>query len=75
MRKPQSPKKLQAECDRFNKRFPVGSNVLAWPGHMGDGPGKPGTVRAPAYVLGGHTVVAHLDGISGCVSVSHIAAA
>ncbi len=71
MRKP-NPKKLQAEVDRFNARFPVGSNVLAWTGHMGDGPGKPGTVRAPAYVLGGHTAVAHLDGISGCVSVSHI---
>jgi hypothetical protein len=75
MRTPLSPKKLQAECDRFNKRFPVGAQVLAWTGHMGDGPGKPGTVRAPAYVLGGHTAVAHLDGISGCVSVSHIAPA
>lgn len=74
MRQP-SPKKLQAEADRFNKRFPVGAKVLAWTGHMGDGPGKPGTVKAPAYVLGGHTAVASIDGVRGCVAVSHIAAA
>lgn len=72
--RPPSPKKLQAEVDRFNKRFPVGSQVLAWTGHMGDGPGKPGTVKAPAYVLGGHTAVASIDGVRGCVAVSHIRA-
>lgn len=73
--RPPSPKKLQAEVERFNARFPVGSRVLAWTGLMGDGPGKPGTVRAPAYVLGGHTAVASIDGVTGCVSTSHIAAA
>lgn len=73
--RPPSPKKLQAECDRFNARFPVGAKVLAWTGHMGDGPGKPGIVKAPAYVLGGHAAVAAIDGVRGCVSVSHIAAA
>jgi hypothetical protein len=73
MRKP-TPKKLQAECDRFNRQFPVGTKVRTGTGHVGDGPGKPGTVREPAYVLQGHTAVAAIDGVRGCVAVSHIAA-
>jgi hypothetical protein len=73
-RKP-NPKKLQAEVDRFNAAHPVGSNVRAWTGLMGEGPGQVGHVREPAYVLGGHTAVVHLTGVRGCVALSHTAPA
>lgn len=75
MDKPRALMKLRDECERFNMRFPVGTAVRVWTGTMGDGPGVPATVREPAYVLNGHTAVAHFEGVRGCVAVSHVATA
>lgn len=63
---------LQKQCDDFNTQNPVGSMVRAWTGVRGDGPGKVGAVRFPAYVLSGHTPVVFVVGIRGCVALSHV---
>lgn len=74
MNKP-SQKQMQAQVKRFNAALPPGSRVVAWKGVMGDGPGIEGEVRAPAYILSGHTPVVHITGISGCIALSHVIAA
>jgi hypothetical protein len=71
-----SEKQLQTACDRFNKEHPAGATVHVWTGVMHDGPPKVGTVRAPgAYVMGGHSAVVHVEGVRGCVAISHVEAA
>ncbi len=63
---------LQKQCDNFNARTPVGSMVRVWTAVRGEGPGKVGLVRYRAYVLSGHTPVVFVEGIRGCVALSHV---
>lgn len=71
MRKPQSPKQMQAACDRFDASFKVGDEVIVFTGPIGENPRR-ATLRTGAQVLGGHTPVVYLDGGMGCVALTHV---
>ena len=63
---------MTKQCDRFNERVPIGTNVLVWGGIKGIGPGKPGTVIEPgAYILSGHTAVCQVSP-GGAYALTHI---
>lgn len=71
-----SPAKLQAACDKFNATYPIGTTMHAWTGAMGEGEPKVGQIREPgAYVMSGHSAVVHMDGVRGCVSLTHVRSA
>ena len=64
-------KAAQELCDRWNKLHPVGSAVTVTK-DLGD---KLDTVtRSEAWVLGGHTAVILVEGISGGYSLTRVAA-
>jgi hypothetical protein len=56
----------------WNEIFPVGQQILYWKGVAGDGPGTEGVTRNAAEVLGGHTAVVWVEGVPGCIALSHI---
>ena len=63
----------QAEVDRFNGRYPVGTRVKAYRGVFGEDVGAVvGATRTAATVLSGHSAVVWVEGCSGCVALSHI---
>lgn len=65
-------KKAQEECDAFNAKYAVGTEVRYWPmAREGEGRG-PVKTRTTAQVLSGHTAVVWLEGVSGCMAISHI---
>lgn len=68
--KPPSREALQAQCDAFNFDCEVGGRVAL----NRDGTSKPfiTTTRTTAQILGGHTAVVWLEGISGCYGLSHV---
>jgi hypothetical protein len=70
MKRP-SPRAMQASCEAFNAKHPVGSEVLFFTGLIGEN-GKIGTVRAPAEILSGHTPVAWIEGARSCVALTHV---
>lgn len=73
---PPNPLAMKAAVDDFNARYVPGTIVKCWTGVMHDGEPKIGAVREPgAYILSGHTPVVHIEGVSGCVSLSHVRAA
>lgn len=55
----------------FNATFPVGTKVRYWTG-VREGLGKESTTRSDAKLIGGHAAVIWLDGVSGCVALSHV---
>ncbi len=62
-------KKLQAQCDRWNKKHPVGTPVVL----LKDGGQNVSTVtRSEAEVLSGHSAVIWLDGVSGCYLLDRV---
>jgi len=63
---------LQRQCDRFNARHPVGTEVHYHP--IIGGPHGSETYRTstPAQLLSGHTPVVWLEGKSGCVALSAV---
>jgi hypothetical protein len=62
-RRQQSPAELQAACDAFNQTVQVGAKVAL----KRDGSDRlwPTKTRSNAQVMGGHSAVIWLDGISG----------
>lgn len=56
---------------RFNQRHPIGTLVRYWKG-VREGEGKESTTRSAAQLLEGHTAVVWLDGVSGCIALTHI---
>lgn len=62
---------LEQTCSEFNAQYPVGADVTYTPVL-----GKPETVqttlRSPAWVLRGHSVVAHVTGVHGAVATRNI---
>lgn len=62
---------MEAECDRFNKRFAVGEPVKCWTG-PGEGAPVERKVRFPAQILSGHTTVVYIEGGGGCVALTHV---
>lgn len=65
MKKP-SIKKLQKQCDNFNKKYPVDTEVFLEKDLVGPVITQ---VARPAFILGGHSAVAFFKGISGCYSI------
>ena len=55
----------------FNARHKVGDPFWAYKGLKGENP-IACTLRAPAELLSGHTPVAWLDGVSGCIALTHL---
>jgi len=59
---------LQEYCDDWNRKYPIGTEVLYQP-VMGQPECTFHKTRSAAYVLSGHTAAIFLDGVSGCVSL------
>lgn len=72
MRKPNT-KKMQAECDAFNAKHPVGSDVVV----RLDGVDEPFSTRtrSEAQILSGHSAVIWLENVSGCYLLDRVSAA
>ncbi|GAC1042308.1 hypothetical protein thsrh120_23120 [Rhizobium sp. No.120] len=68
MRRP-NPATLQAQCDAFNSRYPVGQTVSV---RKDDGAGVLTVTRSKAEVLSGHSAVIWLEGISGCYLLDRV---
>lgn len=64
--------RLQAQVDEFNEVYPIGTAVRAWRGVRGGGGGIDTKTRSAAYVLSGHTPVVCVDGVAGCIALTHI---
>lgn len=67
---------LQADCDAFNAKHPVG-NTVQYFREMHPRRNYMGTFRicGKAEVMGGHTAVVWLSGKSGCVAIDACAPA
>ena len=61
----------QRLVDVWNRDCPVGTPVLYWLGAR-EGEGKRSKTRSSAELLGGHTAVVWIEGVSGCVALSHV---
>lgn len=72
MKTRKTEKQLQAQCDRWNERFSVGTEVAYYP-VMNDKAYEVRKTQSTAYVLSGHTAVLFLLGKAGCVSLDHCA--
>jgi hypothetical protein len=68
MKRP-NPAKLQAQCDAFNARYPVGQKVSV---RKDDGAGSITVTRSKAEVLSGHSAVVWLVDISGCYLLDRV---
>ncbi|MDH6460150.1 hypothetical protein M2302_000301 [Micromonospora sp. A200] len=65
---------MERECRRvelFNAAHPIGTTVRYWKG-VREGDGKTSTTRTEAQLLSGHTAVVWLEGVSGCIALTHI---
>ena len=63
---------LDQQCSYFNRVHEVGTLVRYWNGAKEGEPSGIEKTRTEARVLGDHTVVVWLEGVAGCVSLSHI---
>jgi hypothetical protein len=59
----------EQQVEAFNVEHPVGSPVTV---RLDNGSVLDTTVRFPAQVLGGHTPVVWLHGVSGCYALTHV---
>lgn len=57
------------QVESWNIEHPVGSRVVV---HRDNGERIESTVRGEAVLLGGHSPVAWVDGISGCYDIGRI---
>jgi hypothetical protein len=59
----------EQQVEAFNIEHPVGSPVTV---RLDGGGVLDTTVRYPAQLLGGHTPVVWLKGVSGCYALTHV---
>lgn len=59
--------------DLWNQKHTTPTPVRYWPG-VKEGKGKLGITRGKAELLGGHTAVVWIQGVAGCVALSHVQA-
>lgn len=71
MKKP-NIKKIQAECDAFNSKNPIGTEVFV----QLDGVDEPfrTRTRSDAQILSGHSAVIWLDNVCGCYLLDRVRA-
>ena len=62
----------KANADRFNARYPVGTPVAYWTFVREGLPTGIAPTRSEAWVLGGHTAVVRIEGVSSCIALSHV---
>ena len=60
---------LQVACDKFNAAHPVGTAVSV---QLDGGEVRETVTTSEAQVMGGHTAVIWLDGISGCYDLERV---
>jgi hypothetical protein len=65
-------KKQQELCDQFNELYQVGTQVKYWKGLKEGEPTGTAPTRSRAEMLGGHTASVWLEGVRGCIGLSHI---
>ncbi len=63
--------KIQDLVDQWNTQVPIGTTVDYFSARWNQEPKIRTKTRSAAYVLSGHTAVVMLDGVSGCVAISH----
>lgn len=68
-RQAQATAKLQAKCDKFNAAHQVGASVSV---KLDSGEVRETVTNSEAQVMGGHTAVIWLDGISGCYDLDRV---
>lgn len=61
--------KLQKQCDEWNKAHPIGTSVILT---RDSGAVQETKTRSEAQILGGHSAVIWLDGVSGCYSLDNV---
>ncbi len=68
-----TPAQLKKAVEKFNRRFPVGSEVMLKKDF------EPELVRtrtrSEAFILSGHSPVVFLEGVSGCYLITHVSEA
>jgi hypothetical protein len=64
-----TPKGLQVAVDGFNRRYPIGTDVLL---RKDDGSLLETKTRSRAEVLSGHSAVIWVEGVSGCYLLSRV---
>jgi hypothetical protein len=64
---------LAASLTAAQAGLPTGTPVRYWPLAC-EGEGTVGTTRTPVHLLGGHTLVVWIEGVSGCIGLSHVQA-
>jgi hypothetical protein len=74
MRRPLTRHQLQLACDRFNATYKPGDEITVYTGLIGESP-RIARIRCPAEILGGHTPVVWVEGVAGCVALTHTAPA
>jgi hypothetical protein len=61
-------KQMERAVEQFNAAYPVGK-VIAYRSHPSAVP-RLTSVRAAAFILGGHTPCAFVEGVAGCVALT-----
>jgi len=64
-----NPEKLQAQCDAFNSKYPIGQQVFV---RMDNGEQRFTITRSEAQVLSGHSAVIWLRDITGCYLLDRV---
>ncbi len=64
-----SKRPTQKDCDAWNAKHPVGTEVRVV---LDDHTLHVNVTKSEAYMLGGHTPVVHVGGISGCYMLSRV---
>jgi hypothetical protein len=63
--------RMPRPVDAFNAIHPVGTPVRYWKG-VREGEGRISRTRTPAQMLGGHTAIVWLEGVSGGIALTHV---
>lgn len=64
-----NPRKMEAMASDWNSKHPIGSKVEVT---LDDGSIKATKTSSEAWVMGGHTAVIKLEGVSGGYSLSRV---
>lgn len=65
-------KQMQAECDDFNAKHPIGTLIWVFPGDVRGRLAEVNVVEPGAYILYGHTAVVQVSGRHGCIALTHV---
>lgn len=72
MRQRPNSAKLQQQCDAWNAAHPIGTSVVV---RKDNGINQQSQTSSEAYVMGGHSAVIFITGISGCYDLNRVSPA